>query len=115
MISELVLSLAPSHHLPPISASLHRHPSHRKAFAAPDTDAISALLISVLRCVEISPVPQREAAGAQPSMARRPFLWANGEQDATFPQWSCRTAEDGGVYRCLVVSSVKVKKYLLDV
>lgn len=55
--------------LSPISMSLHYHHSHRKALAARNTDTISVLLISVLHCVEILPIPQRETAGAQRSMA----------------------------------------------
>lgn len=42
-----------------------------------NTDTISELLISVLRCVEILPIPQRETAGAQRSTAWRPFLWVD--------------------------------------
>lgn len=54
----------------PISVSpLHCH-SHRKALAGPNTDAISLCSSSLSSgCVEISPIAQRETAGAQPSTA----------------------------------------------
>lgn len=47
------LVVPPPTPLSPISVSLHCHHSHRKALAARNTDIISALLISILRCVEI--------------------------------------------------------------